>query len=155
MLPIASASTGSPNLPDNQTCYCIHIRVTLGDGRDDQPPPTHMWSGSVIADMLQEAFPSDHITKAVVLALGEAILFFGRHSCKEGLLYRNSKEVDLSFRGPVNWARRTVQVEVTVNTMQEGPPSYCRCCHGKGNKGQEAWAPPRVKESHLVLSCHL
>ena len=70
--------------------------------------------------MLQEACPGDQITKAVVLAPREAILFFGRHSCREGLLCRKAKDVELTLRGPVNWAGRTVQVEVTTNTVQEG-----------------------------------
>ena len=56
----------------------------------------------------------------MVLALEEAILFFGRYLCKEGLLYRNTKDIELSLRGPVNWAWRTVQVEATVHTVQEG-----------------------------------
>ena len=40
--------------PDSQMHYCIHIRVTLREGGDDQPPPYHAWSGLLIADMLQE-----------------------------------------------------------------------------------------------------
>ena len=70
--------------------------------------------------MLQEAHPGDHIMESVVLALGEAILFFGRCSCKEGLLYRNAKDVKLGLSGPVNWSGRTAQVEVTVSTLQKG-----------------------------------
>ena len=26
-------------------CYCIQIRVTLGEGGGDQPPPSHAWTG--------------------------------------------------------------------------------------------------------------
>ena len=106
--------------PDDWTHYCVHVRVTLGEGRGNQPPPSHTWSGLLITNILQEACPKDYITKAVVLAPGEAILFFGRHSCKEGLLFRNAKDVELGLRGPVNWAGRTAQVEATVNTIQEG-----------------------------------
>ena len=71
--------------PDNEMFYCVHIRVTLEEGGGNQPPPSHTWSGSLIADMLQEACPRDHITKAVILAPGEAILFFGGHLHREGL----------------------------------------------------------------------
>ena len=56
--------------------YCIHIRVTFGEGGSDQPPPSHSWSGSLILDMFQEGL-EEQITEAVVLAPGEAILFFG------------------------------------------------------------------------------
>ena len=59
---------------EGQACYCIHIRVTLGEGGGDQPPPSHAWS-SLIADMFQQGF-DEQITEAVVLAPREAILFF-------------------------------------------------------------------------------
>ena len=39
--------------PDNQMHYCIHVRVTLGEG-GDQPLPSDAWRGSLIADMLQD-----------------------------------------------------------------------------------------------------
>ena len=56
--------------PDDQMHYCIHSRVTLEEGRGDQPPPSHAWSGSLIADILQKACSRDQITEAVVLVLG-------------------------------------------------------------------------------------
>ena len=66
--------------PDDQMHYCIHIRATLDEGKGDHPPPFHVWSGSLTADILQEACPEDWIMEAVVLLPGEAILFFRRHS---------------------------------------------------------------------------
>ena len=57
--------------------YCIHVRVTLGEGGGNQPPPSHTGSGSLIADMFQEGL-EEQITEAVVLAPEEGILFFGR-----------------------------------------------------------------------------
>ena len=59
-------------------CYCIYVRVTLREGRGDQPPPPHAWSVLLIVDILQDACPKDQITEAIVLSLGEAIMFFGR-----------------------------------------------------------------------------
>ena len=56
---------------------CIHVRVTLGEGGGDQPPPSHAWSGSLISDMFQESL-KEQITKDVVLAPGKAIQFFGQ-----------------------------------------------------------------------------
>ena len=60
------------------------------------------------------------ITEAVALAPGEAILSFGRQCQKEGLPYMSARDVEFSLTGPVNWARRTAQVEATANTVQEG-----------------------------------
>ena len=102
---------------NNQTCYCIHIKVTLGE-EGHQSPASHRQSGTLIADMFQDGL-KEMITKAVVLALGEAILFLGRQSCKEGSCYTSSSDIGFSLTGPVNWAGRTEQVEVTVNTVQE------------------------------------
>ena len=90
--------------PNNQMDYCVHTIVTLGEGRGDQPPSSHAWNGSLIANILQETCARDHITKAVVLALEEAILFFRGHSCNEGFLYRNVQDVKLALRDPVTWA---------------------------------------------------
>ena len=94
--------------------------MTLGEGGGDQAPPSHTLSWLLIANILQEACPRDWITKTVVLAPGEAILFFGRCLYTEGLPYRSTRDVECSLRGPVNWARRTVEVEVTTNTVQVG-----------------------------------
>ena len=62
---------------EDQMHYCVHVRVTLGEGGCNQPPPSHAWSGSLIADMFQEGI-EEQIIEAVILAPGEAILFFGQ-----------------------------------------------------------------------------
>ena len=104
---------------EDQTCYCIHVRLTLGERWGNHPPPSHAWSGSLIGDTFLGGL-EEQITKAVVLAPGEAILFFGCQSLKEGIPLRNARNVGFSLTGPVNWVCRTVQVQVTVNTIQEG-----------------------------------
>ena len=106
--------------PEDQMHYCIHMKVTLGEGRGIQPPPSHALNVLLIADILQEACPRDHITEAVVLAPGEAILFFGRCLCNGGLLYCDAQDIDHGLRCSVMWTGRTAQVEVTANTIQEG-----------------------------------
>ena len=82
-------------------------------------PLSHTWSRSLIADMFQDGL-KEWITEAVVLAEGEAILFFERWSHKEGLSYTSAGHVWFSLTGPVTWAGRTVQVEATANMVQEG-----------------------------------
>ena len=98
--------------------YCVHIRVTVGKGRGDQCPPSHALNGSLIVDILQEACPRNQITDAVVLAPKQAVLFFGRHSYREGPFYRIAQDIALSLSGPVSWTGRTAQVKVTIKTMQ-------------------------------------
>ena len=76
--------------------YCVQVKVTLGVGRGDQPPPSHWLSGSLIADILQEACPKDQITEAVVLFARQAILFFERCSWSEGCPYQRAKDIKFS-----------------------------------------------------------
>ena len=50
-------------------CYCIQVRVTLGEGGGNQLPPSYAWTASLISDMFQDG-PEDQITEAVALASG-------------------------------------------------------------------------------------
>ena len=92
----------------------------LRDGGGDQPPPSHAWGGCLITDIFQEIWPEDWITEAMVLSPGEDILFFGRHSKNEGLLYCKARNVEFGLGGPLNWTQRSVQIEPLRKTMQEG-----------------------------------
>ena len=81
--------------------------------------PFHAWSGLLITNMFQYGL-KERITEAEVLAPGEAILFFGRWSCKEGFPYTSARDVGFSLTGTINWARRRAQVEATTDMVQEG-----------------------------------
>ena len=74
----------------------------LGDEAGDQCPPSREWGGCLITNIIQEAWPEDHITKAMVLSPGEAILFFGRCSKNEGLPYHKARNVEFGLGGPFN-----------------------------------------------------
>ena len=67
-----------------------------------------------------ETWPEDCKTEAMVLSPGEAILFFGRHSKNEGLPYHQTRDVEFGLGGPCNWAGRSVQINASRKTMQEG-----------------------------------
>ena len=64
-------------------CYCVCIKVTLGEGGGDQPPPFHAWSGSLIADMFQESL-EEWITEAVILAQGRQSYSLDDYHSKKG-----------------------------------------------------------------------
>ena len=91
----------------------------LGEGEGDQSPPPHTWTSLLIANMFQDGH-EELITEAVVLAPGEVILFFGWQLLKEGLPLGDPRDVGFCLAGPVNWARKEVQVEMMVSTAQEG-----------------------------------
>ena len=54
MISIIWALTRSPCTQKSETCYYIHLGLTLGEGGGDWPPPSHAWSGLLIADMFQD-----------------------------------------------------------------------------------------------------
>ena len=104
---------------EDQMHYCIQVRVTLGKGGGDQSPPSHAWTSLLIADMFQDGL-EEWITEPVVLPPRETILFFRWQSLKEGLPIGDARDVGFHLGGPVNWARREDQVEMTASTVQEG-----------------------------------
>ena len=53
-----------------------HQSDSMGEG-GYKPLPSHAWSGLLIANIFQDGL-EEQITEPVVLAPGEAILFFGR-----------------------------------------------------------------------------
>ena len=106
--------------PEDRRHYCIQVTVTPEDGGGDQPPLTHAWGRCLINDILQEAWPEDWITEAVVLSPGKAILFFGRWSRNEGLPYHRARNDQFGLGGPFNWPGRPAQIEALRKTVQEG-----------------------------------
>ena len=108
--------------PKDRRCYCIWVRVTLGDREGDYPPPSRAWGGCLITDILQEAWLEDQITKTMVLSPGESILFFSRCFRNEALPYHRARNVEFGLGGPLNWARRPAQIDTLRETVQEG------CC---------------------------
>ena len=104
---------------EEQTCYCVQVKVTLGEGGGDQPSPPNAWTSLLIANMFQDGL-EEWITEAVVLAAGEAILFFGQQLLKEGLPLGDARDVGFCLGSPVNCAGREAQVEMMVSTVQEG-----------------------------------
>ena len=86
----------------------LHSHQSDSRGGGNHPPPSYAWSGLMIPDMFHNGL-EEWLTEAVVLAPEEAILFFGRQSCKEGLSYIGARDVGFCLTGPVDGARRTVQ----------------------------------------------
>ena len=114
--------------------------MTLGEGRGDQPPLHHVWTGSIIADIFQEGL-EERITKAMILAPEEAILFFGRQSLKEGLPHGRARGVAFYVAGPVIWAGRQAQVRITINTVQVGHQAIADAVVEKGMKARRSGHP--------------
>ena len=136
----------SPTHKD-QTCYCIQVRVMLGDGGGDQPPPPHVWEGDLITDILQEAWPDDCNFIAMVLSPGETILFFSRCSKNERFPYCKARDVEICLGGPFNWPGRSVQIEALRKTVQEGCHAILEAVVEKTMKTRRQ-GQPHIKTRH-------
>ena len=122
--------------------YCIHVS-DLGEGGGNQPPLSHAWSDLLIVDILQEGL-EEQITEAVVLAPGEAILFFEWQSCKEGLPLGSTRHVGFSLMDLTSWAGRAAQVEATVNTVEESCHAIAEAVVEKRTKARGPGHPCRT-----------
>ena len=49
--PLLEHQQAHSTTPNDWIHYCIHITVTLGEGKGDKPPPSHAWSGSLITNI--------------------------------------------------------------------------------------------------------
>ena len=93
----------------------------------------------------------------MVLAPGEAILFFGRWSLKEGLPHGKVRDFAFSMASPVIWARRQAQVKMTVNTVQEGQWAIADAVLEKRMKAQgpgHPWGKKRTNQMPAV-ACNI
>ena len=118
MLTIAWALMGLLNHPQWWMCYCIHIRVTLEEGKHDHPPPSHTWSGLLIDNILQEACPGDWITEAVVLVTGE-------QSCSsEGNFSRRGSSIAIHRMLSLAWGVQLVGLGELCRL--NWPPTTCQ-----------------------------
>ena len=69
-------------------------------------------------DMLSNARTS--LTKAVVMGPGREILFYGRHSLREGLSLGKARDAAFLFTGAGTWVGKPAYLATDPMTIQEG-----------------------------------
>ena len=72
----------------------------------------------LVEDMLQEARTG--LTKAVVTGPGRAILFYGRHSMREGLKADEARDAAFLLTGAAMWVGKPAYPTADPITIQEG-----------------------------------
>ena len=104
--------------------YHVHVRATLGEGRGNQPLTSHVWTSSLITDIFQEGL-EEKMTKAMVLAPGEAILFFERWSLKEGVPHKKQRILHLAWQAQLfglgdrpRWRLQSIQCKRVTEPLQ-------------------------------------
>ena len=106
----------SPGHP--KTWYCLGIHITLTEKRGATPHPHHAWMVPVVEDMLWHGRAG--LTKAVVMGLGRAILFYGRHSLGEGLSLGKARDATFTLTGAGTWVGKSAHLATDSLTIQEG-----------------------------------
>ena len=93
----------------------------------------------------------------MILAHGEATLFFRRQSLKEGLPHREARDIAFSMAGPVIWARRQAQVKMAVSTVQEGHWTIADAVVEKRTKAQGPGDPQGKKKTKQTpaVACNI
>ena len=102
--------------------------MTLTDELGDVPPPSHAWMAPVVEDMLQEARAG--LTEAVVIGLGRAILFYGRHLMGEGLKADEARDAAFLLTGAGTWVGKLAYLTADPMTIQEGRRAIAQAISG-------------------------
>ena len=96
--------------------YCLQVDVFSKTDPTHPPPPPHAWMAGVIRDILIRFVPN--VWEIILIGLGSAILFFGRHAyLREGLFPLEAEELAASVNQEVEWVGQIVEVQATPLPM--------------------------------------
>ena len=116
---LPSWSLARKPMPDcTETQYCLGIHVILTEEVGAALPPPHTWMVPVVEDMLCHGRTG--LTKAVVMGLGRAVLFYGRWSLGEGLSLGEARDATFTLTGPGTWVGKSAHLVVYPLILQEG-----------------------------------
>ena len=82
------------------------------------PPLSHSWMAPLMEDMLCDARTG--LTKAVVIAPGRAVLFYGRLSMGEGLTVDKARDAIFLFTQAGMWVGKLAYLATDTMTIREG-----------------------------------
>ena len=81
-------------------------------------PPSHSWMAPLMEDMLHDA--RTRLIEAVVIGPGRAVLFYGRHSIREGLMVDKARDTAFLLTGAGTWIGKSPYLTADPMTIQEG-----------------------------------
>ena len=113
-LPSSSTARRLPSgHPDMK--YCLEM---LTEELGAIPQPSHSWTAPLVEDMLFKARTG--ITEAVVIGLGRAVLFYGRHSMGEGLRAEEARDTAFLLTGAGTWVGKLAYLTTDPMTIHAG-----------------------------------
>ena len=117
------------------TRHCLEIHVTLTKKLGAMPPPSHSQMPPLVEDMLHDVRVS--LTEAVVTGPGKAVLFYGRHSLREGLTTDEARDLAFLLTGVGMWVGKPAypfcQPHDNSRRLMSYHPGYNELpCKGKG-----------------------
>ena len=92
--------------------------MTLTKETGAVPPLLHTWTAPLVEDML--CYARTGLTKAIVMDLGMAILFYGRQSLGEGLSLGKARDAAFLLTGVGTWVGKPAYPATDPLTIQEG-----------------------------------
>ena len=104
-----------PSHPNTRHCLGIHVTLTKETGAT---PPPHAWMVPLVEDML--CYGRTGLTKAVVMGLDRAVLFYGRWSMGEGLSLGEARDATFTLTGAGIWVGKPAYLATDPLTIIEG-----------------------------------
>ena len=98
--------------------WCLQIHVTLTKELGAVPPPSHSWMAPLVEDMLCDVRIS--LTEVVVTGPGRVVLFYRRHSLREGLTTDEASNATFLLTGAGMWVGKPAYHADDPMTIQEG-----------------------------------
>ena len=94
--------------------FCIQMTVTSEEkGEAGAPPPRYAWTAVLIKDIVQSWLQVE-IYEVLITVPGEAILFFGKRSEKQGLTREQAQDLATYFPAQRDWVGKKVAITARV-----------------------------------------
>ena len=94
--------------------FCIQMTVASEErGEAGMPPPRYAWTAVLIKDIVQSWLQAE-IHEVLITIPGEAILFFGRRSEKQGLTREQAQDLATYFPAQRDWVGKKVAITARV-----------------------------------------
>ena len=94
--------------------FCIQMTVTSEEkGEAGAPPPRYAWTAVLIKDIVQSWLQVE-IHEVLITVPGEAILFFGKRSEKQGLTREQAQDLATYFPAQRDWVGKKVAITARV-----------------------------------------
>ena len=141
---------------EDWTCYCIQLRVTIGEGRGDQTPPPLAWICLLIANMFQDRpWRMNYRSNGLGPQGGDLILW--STITQRGASLGDARDAGFCLGDHINLAGREALVKTMMSSVQESHWAISNAAMIMGTKARvaghpkELWRQTRPLQQHTTL----